>query len=713
MIEYDYVIERDEGDIRKIYKPEKIKSPLPNIVYIEAPNSTGKSTLLHILALSMHGLKNGKINSSLTRKMESLMESDYQNLVFEVTLTNKDGSLKIKSKKKSFDKEEIEVFEFKNGKQRRLGSDLLNKEYELIYDIPDNPVERINQLANEISDIQKEYGHKISNLGGYIRGIINEAKSSYDLNKLRENDQEIESLINALNKHENENSEKESNLDTLEKYLCLKFYLHYSQMAYNTELRIKSLKPAVNNKFKKDNKENIRLTSLEKIANKKIEEMSNLYNGTIPLLKAVLPKEENDHLKVWEKINLHNSLIDLEFDSYLDKEITHFQKVLNNLNPKDRDESFIEAEVFQSLIEFLENYKETNILIPELNKTVPEFLDILKNANRKNEQKINLASNIEKVQKMLGDLLSNKQDIESNILSSVKKLRETLKNKDSNISSPQQLPEISLESYKKELKKYNEKCGTYFSKCIQKSIDQDNIINEFDKIESDYGKLYSSYTEEQLQNKINDLIRDINEIHQKIDKLTTRISIKQKENDDLRQKKPHEYYSKINEMSKLQNKCLKLGQKMEIDFEKYIKLIKDSNTKGFEKESKINSEIVVYCESVFKYLARRLSTVRHIDQIYELEKVDLLNKALLTKSGKRINLLDMGTGQSQSAFLLGLLNKNSNKPVIALFDEVAMMDNKSLDPIYKKFNEMFDQGQLLAGVVVQKGEAVKIESKEW
>ena len=69
----------------------------------------------------------------------------------------------------------------------------------------------------------------------------------------------------------------------------------------------------------------------------------------------------------------------------------------------------------------------------------------------------------------------------------------------------------------------------------------------------------------------------------------------------------------------------------------------------------------------------------------------------------------MGTGQSQSAYLTGLLNtKDDRRKIIALFDEVAMMDSVSLESIYKKFRELYESDRLIAGIVVQKSDSVRI-----
>lgn len=69
MINCDYILERDIGkNEKRIFKPGNIPKELPNIVCIEGPNSSGKSTLLNILALSMYGSKSRKLNPALEKK---------------------------------------------------------------------------------------------------------------------------------------------------------------------------------------------------------------------------------------------------------------------------------------------------------------------------------------------------------------------------------------------------------------------------------------------------------------------------------------------------------------------------------------------------------------------------------------------------------------------------------------------------------------------
>ena len=125
----------------------------------------------------------------------------------------------------------------------------------------------------------------------------------------------------------------------------------------------------------------------------------------------------------------------------------------------------------------------------------------------------------------------------------------------------------------------------------------------------------------------------------------------------------------------------------------------------------LNKNEIIYYDQIADFLAKKVEYIRHIDKDYKVEKIDLINKEVKTDTKKIIKLYDLGTGQSQSAFLKGLLDTNDKRKIIALFDEVAMMDDKSLKPIYDKLKKLYKEKKLLAGIIVQKGEQVKIETK--
>ena len=88
----------------------------------------------------------------------------------------------------------------------------------------------------------------------------------------------------------------------------------------------------------------------------------------------------------------------------------------------------------------------------------------------------------------------------------------------------------------------------------------------------------------------------------------------------------------------------------------------------------------------------------------------MISKRIFTKKGKIIKLDDLGTGQSQSAYLTGLLSSDDKRKMIVLFDEVAMMDSISLKPVYDKLTSLYKQNKLLCGIIIQKADKMRVKS---
>ena len=183
MIEYEYTLVRNEGDEERTFQADKIPNKLDNLSYIEGPNSSGKSTLLNILALGFHGYKNKEIPKSLQLKMASLVSSNYQNLTFKIKITNKDDSFSLISERKD-PKSEIVVHEIHNGKKRLLTPETLLREYNVIYDIPIDPTARLKQLTQDIQDAQSRYGNCVGELKTRIRSLVEDIRHSKDPNRI-------------------------------------------------------------------------------------------------------------------------------------------------------------------------------------------------------------------------------------------------------------------------------------------------------------------------------------------------------------------------------------------------------------------------------------------------------------------------------------------------------------------------------------------------
>jgi hypothetical protein len=93
-----------------------------------------------------------------------------------------------------------------------------------------------------------------------------------------------------------------------------------------------------------------------------------------------------------------------------------------------------------------------------------------------------------------------------------------------------------------------------------------------------------------------------------------------------------------------------------------------------------------------------------VDEVLEIESIDVSAKSIRAKGGTVLKFSDLGTGQGQGAYLEGLLSINDDRKVIALLDEVAMMDTTTLGRVAAKLRDLHSSGKLLAGIIVQKAD---------
>mgnify|MGYP007064288583 FL=1 len=92
-----------------------------------------------------------------------------------------------------------------------------------------------------------------------------------------------------------------------------------------------------------------------------------------------------------------------------------------------------------------------------------------------------------------------------------------------------------------------------------------------------------------------------------------------------------------------------------------------------------------------------------------MQSVDIVNEVIKTTTGKEINFDYLSTGHSQSSYLTTRLGMVDSKKVIALFDEVAMMDENSLSPVISLIKSKFQDGSLIGSIIVQRAEKPSVE----
>ena len=92
----------------------------------------------------------------------------------------------------------------------------------------------------------------------------------------------------------------------------------------------------------------------------------------------------------------------------------------------------------------------------------------------------------------------------------------------------------------------------------------------------------------------------------------------------------------------------------------------------------------------------------HTGEEIAVKKVNLFKQTIESHEGGIYYLSQMGTGQTQAAYLKSLLSTDDDRTIIAMFDEVGLMDETTLSVIKNKIRELYESNRLLLGLIVQK-----------
>lgn len=706
MIKYDYVITRNEYDTVKTYLPELPKE-LNDLIFIEGPNSSGKSTLLHILALSIFGLKNKKIHDSLIDKMKSLYKSEHQNLKFNVSIKNSKNGLEIVAEKENADKDDIVVYEIINNKKNYLSYETFDTKYNLIYDIPNNPIGRLTDLTSDLKIKQSSLGNRIYQLNSVIRKIIDQVKDSKDPEKIKELENEINDLgYNCeVAKKECELIKEEKNV--LTKYTYIRSYLDYKERVKIVDQKVKDKKKA-----KKIEKVNvtINISFNEQFYTKGLELLNFLradINDFSAAIRHLVSEKDLFFISIWEKTNFKEIFYENDENDILIKGINYYKKLfLKEQDKLEDNEKIKELKLYAKLINLLKEYVNSNIILPGLEKSISEFIKLLYSEYKKFEPIKNKTENIEKASEILKDIESRRTYFLENYAQKMKEI-ENIKKKNGKKEDDTDYEEIEYLENCRELEELKENLKDLEKSLIKINIEVENkdLERRLESLElNKIIKIYINYTDSQLKDKISRIAKDLKSKETEVIEVEHRLESLKNEKKLFESKEPHKYQGKIKFLNDLSARTLKLTQIILNDYEKYLQALINKE----KPEGENISNQLEYNELLSIYMGKKVKTIKHTsDADLIIKKIDLLNKKIETESGKVIFLDDLGTGQSQAAFLRGILNSKDERKIIALIDEVEMMDSTSLSTVTKIMKEQYAKGDLLVGIVVRKAEELK------
>ena len=714
MITYDYRLERDIGqDKTRVFQPGIIPKEFDNIVIIEGPNSAAKSTLLNIVALGLYGNKGKRVNPVLQEKINALLDLDHQQLSFHFKIDCNE-SLSLEAEKKDPKTQEIVVKESIDGKTKRiLCYENFEKDYNLIYDIPNNPTERLKELLRELREEQTEIGERVRNFSFYLDKTITAINNSRNRSRLKEVKKQFEDALLKKAEFDKIIPEKHAFLSLLEKRAFAYYYCKLSKDGIELtkkrdqlENSLKTNGVDIRKKVDQINKEKSQIQTLTK-------NLIEKYNFLTPLLKDLVSENDAPRFKIWTGINPY-CLESIDLDNFRQESTYYIEEFGNEIQKLEKDPAFRDANMLEQIIRSLRDFESSGLKIPKLDMTIQQFIEMLKEENRKSSLIIQrheaLLENIK--------LLKEIRTINDQLQTAQAKYKDEVGERSSGAPPDEYYQKnIQLKQLSEELESLANRCNGYYQKCLSKGIPEKCLeYISYREITrglptSDIIEKYLQLGEKQVMDNILDLQTDIENNRIELSGLSIVIPRYQKEVQLLEQMKPHKFEDKLDQLIQLKGKTDVLTSRILSEFTTNVTTLMNDK-KQAEKNISRDQNCRKYYFEVSKYLGHRLGSFRHIDKTYRAIMVDLISGKIISEDKETIYLSDMGTGQTQSAYISSLLNVDASdsRKIIAMFDEIAMMDDNSLEPILTKMKQLYQQNRLILGILVQRNNKFKLTS---
>lgn len=515
--------------------------------------------------------------------------------------------------------------------------------------------------------------------------------------------------------------ESDEKVDILKKYFYTRFFKEYLGKREETEGKIKSINR--NEELKSEKKKKTRLHSQKFYTDMKLL-MAKINKCHDELTKDLIKYLPQDQVKVIDRWKQFESIEDTKIDEYVTDDAfggitkNHIESFLEifdkEIEKSDYKTANSEWQIYHEIIQFFERlsfeHKNEEIILPGVDKTIKDFIQLLVDKNQANTLLKNRYDDIKLIITNLNQLRDDLDSLKVRFFNEYQSQKET---EEGVIDDSEDLVSLKLKSLRQDLLIYQHKYDYYKEKSRLHDITVNNLDKSYETFSNSKKllKIYKAYTESQLEEEINSQDQQLSKLKKEKTKLDGQIKHTQKEIENLREQKEHKYTERLDLIEKLQKKTQMLSGKIKSNFKKYISNISDPTHESIDLNDPEQSR---YYNELSKYLAKRLETIIYVGKTYRVTKLDLIEEVIITDSGKTIKFTDFGTGESQATFLKGILEtaRTDKRKIIALFDEVGMIDDIRLAQVTDSLRKLFDEDRLLVGIVVQKAQGNEVEIKK-
>ena len=707
MLEVDYELNRQEGagHERVFHVDEGLKTINSNAIYIEAPNAKGKSTFLNILAIALYGDRldetDSRISQSLRSDIKYMTERENQNYTFKVIIKSKDESIQLISTKANPNSDDIEVKEIINGKERFLPLSTFRDEYFLIYDIPEDPLNRITEILSDVKTQQIRYKKRVAEFKRYLGEVKQEIA-------LSRNESEIKQKKQSISEYKVKSEELSEKIETIQNEIqIIESYLALREIKKYIELSL-SYEDTIDRKSKTKVKHQTNVKTFNTRHNNKKNEIDDKMSEIRLVISEVTFKIENlfidrndselkAHIKALKNTDLYADKFKL--NPNISGEIKYFkQEISNDLNDKKIKESGKIGSFYQEIISIIEQYKSIEISIPGIEKSMDEFILSLNEEYEKNSKYKLIFDELNDCAKKLNLIIDELNKIPKE-LGTLKMLYNKREELSSNPIDDGQLS-LELDDLTGKLESAIEKVDKY-KKTVNKhgiSIDENSNPDEIDEMKNRLFKQNKHFIQifkldeksilseiQAKEAKKDNFDKELEDIQNIIDQYELKLS-------DLESRELHKYHSysqKINDLSVTIDNL----ERNIINYDTIIQKIADGNKLTSVIEIEYNKEISLY-------FAKKIPEFPYINEFIQPSKIDFLNKVIILDNGRKIDMKDISTGQSMSMYIQAVLNRpqDDKRKMVVIFDEGATMDFNSFKPIKRILEKNIDENKIIFAV---------------
>jgi len=670
IINYEF---QDGGPLYKCTFPQKDNSD-NNIFFIRGTNDQGKTTTLNMVALGLYAknvfnTETGIISDSLRAKIDYLSSGDLDVMNFDFIIKSQDDLTEI-------------VSQYNNGSLTTklngepVGAEYLNEKIQVLYDVPDDPLVKLQSSVNLIKD----------NLIDYQRY----------LDRYHQNLEDIRTKIIDFKGKEKTIERNKNLLEEVQQSLSSKIIL-----TTQVESELNKLEIANNVLSYFEINESINQTNEKKIIlkEKRTELKKKGIGGGTPKFKQQIERFNSANSQVKKSISAIKKNYNIIPDENL-KLIKTIETKLNKLfTPRDIPSKKIE--------EWIELVKQINIDL----KNDP-LIEQFKEEEKQSEL-------VTKIMIILRDYLSLDMHIPGTNLQNTLSFYSELDKFNKQIE-----PKIMRKRYLKEVIDEFDKLSVRLSdlKVVRQNIpdvDEDQMY-EYEQIEKDIVKLQKKVDDLGVQSlKYNDIIYPLSKdeidiilnnpgqheqylgTKKEFEGLKTDITnLKQQENtliariDDLGELQPLTSYDEVF-LKKESAYCDVLRKKVK-NWKNVIDQVNFRKTDvgiDYEKSKTL-------FDALSEFFAGILKVIYFESKSWEVEKVDLVKRQYVVRNRKPIKFVQMGTGHTALNSILSRIKQNfGGKKKIILVDEIGHMDEKNIGVLVEEIKKQIRNGETIFALI--------------